>query len=200
MDNLRLLFHAIENGINIFDEEFQNSDLVRARCCAAFGEQRHRFCAANGDRRTLRDDLGDPLLSPAATDVLTKIMTAIPAHLRPFISTQSTGVPPRLDTIEDRVDTETLRNAIRSRSKLHLTYFASNAEVTERRVWPLILGYADTCRILIAWCELRQGFRHFRTDRMVAATDMEEPVPVPGRDLHRRRDAWRAAELSKGAS
>ncbi|AOH84196.1 DNA-binding protein [Sphingomonas panacis] len=140
---------------------------------------------------------GDPHLSPAANDVLAKVATAVPAHLRPFITMPSTGVPPRLDPIEEAVDPATLRDAIRSRSKLRLLYRAANGERTERTVWPIILGYSDTHRILIAWCEVRHGFRHFRTDRMVAAEALNQPIPEPKRDLHRRWEAWRAAELAK---
>ena len=46
----------------------------------------------------------DPLLSPAARDVLAKIVTAVPAHLRPFVAEPSTGVAPRLATVEEVVD------------------------------------------------------------------------------------------------
>jgi predicted DNA-binding transcriptional regulator YafY len=33
-------------------------------------------------------------------------------------------------------------------------------------IWPLALGYFEMSRIVVAWCELRSDFRHFRTDRM----------------------------------
>ena len=138
---------------------------------------------------------GDPLLSPAASDVLAKVATAVPAHLHPFVMTPSTGVPPRLDAREEAVSTATLRDSIRSRSKLRLLYRADDGDRTERTVWPIVLGYSDTDRILIAWCELRQGFRHFRTDRMVAAEALNQPIPEPKHHLHRRWEAWRATEL-----
>ena len=137
---------------------------------------------------------GDPLLSPAASDVLAKIVTAVPAHLRPFVMEPSTGVAPRLGPVEDAVDAATLRDAVRSRMKLRLLYRADNGQRTERTVWPLILGYSETHRILIAWCELRQGFRHFRTDRMQAAELLDQPISEPRGSLHRRWKAWRAAE------
>ena len=95
------------------------------------------------------------------------------------------------------MDAATLRDAIRSRSKLRLLYRADNGERTERTVWPVVLGYTDTHRILIAWCEWRQGFRHFRTDRMVAAEALDQPILEPKGNLHRRWEAWRAAELAK---
>lgn len=139
----------------------------------------------------------DPLLSPAANDVLAKIATAVPAHLRPFVMAPSTGVPPHLGRLKEVVDAAFLRDTVRSRSKLRLLYRAESGEETERTVWPVVLGYSDANRILIAWCEARQGFRHFRTDRMVAATAMGQPIPEPKGVLHRRWEEWRAAELAK---
>ena len=142
---------------------------------------------------------GDPLLSPAASDVLAKIVTVVPVHLRPFVMEPSTGVPPRLNPSEEAVEAATLRDAIRSRLKLRLIYPADHGEQTERTVWPVVLGYSDTHRILIAWCELRQGFRHFRTDRLVAAEALDQSIPEPRGHLYRRWEAGRAAELSKHA-
>ena len=63
---------------------------------------------------------GDPLLSPAARDVLAKIVMVVPAHLRPFVVEPSTGAAPRLQAVKEVVDTATLRNAIRKRIKLCL--------------------------------------------------------------------------------
>jgi predicted DNA-binding transcriptional regulator YafY len=140
----------------------------------------------------------DPLLSPAASDVLAKIATAVPTHLRPFVMAPSTGVPPRLGPVEEIVDAALLRDAIRSRWKLRLLYRAESGEETARTVWPIVLGYSDTSCILIAWCEARQAFRHFRADRIVAAEAMDEPIPEPKEVLHRRWMDWRAAELAKG--
>jgi predicted DNA-binding transcriptional regulator YafY len=35
----------------------------------------------------------------------------------------------------------------------------------------------ETVRHLIAWCELRQDFRSFRTDRVIAAGFLDERYP-----------------------
>ncbi len=37
-------------------------------------------------------------------------------------------------------------------------------------MWPVILGYAETSRLLVAWCELRRGFRH---SLMLTADEIE---------------------------
>ncbi len=139
---------------------------------------------------------GDLLLSPAARDVLAKISTAVPAHLRPFIAEPSTSTEPPLDAIEEVVATASLRDAIRERLKLRLFYRAENGERTERTVWPVVLGYSDTRRVLIAWCELRQAFRHFRTDRIHGAELMDVPIGISRGSLLRLWEAWRSAELA----
>jgi predicted DNA-binding transcriptional regulator YafY len=58
-------------------------------------------------------------------------------------------------------------------------------------VWQVILGYAETTRMLVAWCELRQGFRHFRTDRMIEAETLDEIIGLRHGELRRRWQRWR---------
>jgi len=142
---------------------------------------------------------GDPLLSPAARDVLAKVTAAVPAQLRPFIADPSTAIEPPLDAIKEAVTTASLRDAIRRRLKLRLLYRAESGTRTERTVWPIVLGYSDTRRVLIAWCERRQAFRHFRTDRMEATELLAEPINEPRGSLLRRWEAWRSAELAERA-
>ena len=139
---------------------------------------------------------GDPLLSPAAHDVLAKIASAVPIHLRPFVAEPSTAAEPFLDGVEVVVATATLRDAVRKRVKLRILYCAGSGKRTERVVWPVVLGYSDTRRVLIAWCEMRQGFRHFRTDRIQAAELLHQRIGEPGGPLRRRWEAWRSAELA----
>ncbi|MGO6705053.1 helix-turn-helix transcriptional regulator, partial [Rhizobium ruizarguesonis] len=47
------------------------------------------------------------------------------------------------------------------------TKSAAESIISRRRVWPFGLGYYEHVRVLMAWCELRQDFRHFRTDRII---------------------------------
>ena len=102
-------------------------------------------------------------------------------HLRPFIVEPSVGVKPTFAEPKESVDPSRLRSAIREGRKLKLRYRSEAGEETERTVWPVILGYAETTRMLVAWCELRQGFRHFRTDRMVEVETLAETIGLrPG--------------------
>jgi predicted DNA-binding transcriptional regulator YafY len=60
-------------------------------------------------------------------------------------------------------------------------------------VWPVILNYDETSRVLIAWCELGQGFRDFHTDRVIKAEALTELNGLRPGELRRRRQVWREA-------
>ena len=78
--------------------------------------------------------------------------------------------------------------AIRSGRKLKLGYCDEHGRATDRTVWPVAVGYHDTTRVLAAWCELRQAFRHFRTDRVASADFLDERYPATPNAL---RAQWR---------
>jgi predicted DNA-binding transcriptional regulator YafY len=128
----------------------------------------------------------DKALSNAARDVVTKIAAVVPERLRPFIAEPSVGAKPTAGEPEERVDPSQFRSAIRDGRKLRLRYRSEAGEETERTVWPVILGYAETSRLLVAWCELRQGFWHFRTDRIIEAEMLDETIGLRQSELRRR--------------
>jgi predicted DNA-binding transcriptional regulator YafY len=59
-----------------------------------------------------------------------------------------------------------LREAIWDEHKLDLTYRDENDIATQQIIRPIALSYRSTCILLAAWCELRTGLKHFRTDRV----------------------------------
>jgi len=123
--------------------------------------------------------------------VIAKISAVVPEHLRPFIVEPSVGVKPTVAETDERVDPSRLRSAIRNGRKLRLRYRSEAGGETERTVWPVILGYAETTRMLVAWCELRHGFRHFRTDRMIEVETLDEIIGLRHGELRRRWERWR---------
>ena len=137
----------------------------------------------------------DKVLANAARDVVAKIAAVVPERLRLFIVEPSVGARPTSGRPEERVDASLLRSAIRNGVKLRLRYSSEASEETERTVWPVILGYAETSSLLVAWCELRQGFRHFRTDRIVAAEILDEPIGLRSGELRRRWQRWREKQV-----
>src|SRR6201987_4525647 len=133
-------------------------------------------------------DRGDAVLAGAAGDLTSKIAAVVPERLRPFIPEPSIGAPPSQAAAVDRLDLVLTRSWIRSGRKIRIRYRDEQSRETERTIWPTIIGYAETVRLLAAWCEFRQDFRHFRTDRIVAAEFLEEPYGCRPRELRAR---WR---------
>jgi len=70
-----------------------------------------------------------------------------------------------------------VRAQIHAGRKIALCYRDEQGRESERTVWPVTVGYRETVRHLIAWCELRQDFRSFRTDRVTAAGFLDERYP-----------------------
>lgn len=59
-----------------------------------------------------------------------------------------------------------IRNAIKQRIVLDVTYLDLNERRTERTCRPLGLTVFDEVWLLTIWCEVRQDFRNLRVDRM----------------------------------
>ena len=126
---------------------------------------------------------GDPALAGAARDLISKIASAVTQRLRTFVVEPTLGAPTNNDPILDGLDIAKTRSWIRQGYKLRIHYRSEDGNETERVIWPVIIGYAETVRLLAAWCELRQGFRHFRTDRILGAEFLEESHGLRLREL-----------------
>lgn len=137
----------------------------------------------------------DKRLSQAATDALAKIAAVLPDDLREDLDATALLVGPRAEPVED-VDLGAVRQAIRNERKLGILYRDAGGVASERMVWPFALGFFDKVRVVVAWCEMRQDFRHFRADRIAALTITDIRYP-------RRRQAmlreWRATFGSPGS-
>ena len=130
----------------------------------------------------------DPALARAAHDLIAKIAAAVPERLRPFVQEPATVARPAWNQVTDQLDMAQVRAWIRAGRKLKLGYRDEQGRPSERTVWPVAVGYQDTTRVLAAWCELREGFRHFRTDRVAEAEFLDERYPARPAAL---RGQWR---------
>ena len=137
----------------------------------------------------------DPALAHAARDLIAKIAAAVPERLRPLIHDAAARTPPAWQMPADGLDIALARAWARKGHKIALVYRDKEGEVSERIVWPVAIAYFDAARILIAWCELREGFRDFRADRVVSAEFLDERFPARPADLRRK---WMAT-LTPGA-
>ena len=121
----------------------------------------------------------DSGLAEQAKSALAKIQTVLPNSLNRETNQYSLypiSHPP-FSTMEAPV-LALVRQALRDERKLQLEYEDADGSLSQRTVWPLALAYFEHARILAAWCELRQAFRHFRTDRMMAVK-LGEAMPMP---------------------
>jgi predicted DNA-binding transcriptional regulator YafY len=133
---------------------------------------------------------GDPALVRAAQDLVAKIAAAVPERLRPIVLDPAARTPARGPEIPpDAIDMVELRRAIHGARKIQLGYRDEKGADTARKIWPIAVGYLETVRMLVGWCELRKDFRHFRTDRITAADFLEERYPERPSVL---RAKWRA--------
>jgi predicted DNA-binding transcriptional regulator YafY len=121
---------------------------------------------------------GDQQLSRAAQDTVAKIGAVLPDKLKPFLFDAGLVVPPYVKVIRDTVDVAQLRNAIREGWKVELQYTAEDGRQSQRVIWPIAVAYFEAQRLIIAWCELRQAFRSFRTDRMQSVAVLEQRYPA----------------------
>jgi predicted DNA-binding transcriptional regulator YafY len=131
---------------------------------------------------------GDPALARAALDLIAKIGAAVPERLRPFALEPATRAAPRWNVAPDGLDMAQVRHAIRAGQKIAIRYSDEHERISHRTVWPFAVGYHETVRLLIGWCELRTDFRSFRTDRVIAADFLEERYPERPATLRAR---WR---------
>lgn len=139
----------------------------------------------------------DPELARAAETAMGRISGVLPSELRLSIDTNGLFVPKRSDALAPISWLPALRQAIRVEHALLLDYRDENGCVTQRRIWPFAMAFFDQARLIAAWCELRQDFRHFRADRVVALCDTGERYP-PRR--HQLIQQWREQMcISSGA-
>lgn len=139
----------------------------------------------------------DAALARAALDVLAKIAAIMPEDLRPMIDDHAVGTPPARDRDDDHVDIARLRTWCREGRKVEIGYVDETGAVGERTIRPFLVGYVAVVRVVVAWCELRQDFRIFRTDRMTAISFLDQRYPERSVTLRRR---WLAMRREKRAA
>jgi predicted DNA-binding transcriptional regulator YafY len=121
---------------------------------------------------------GDVALAQAAASALAKIATASPKDLRDKIADTGLWAPRYQMPAEQPEGLRTIREALRLEHKLAIIYVDEAGATTERVVWPIGLAFFEGKRLLAAWCELRNGFRHFRSDRIASLTTTRSRYPT----------------------
>ena len=136
-------------------------------------------------------DRADPALGAAARNALAKIAAVLPQDLKVSLDTSSLLVGPGNAVAAGDAELPTIRLAIRTERKLRIFYVDGRGRDSKRTIWPFALAFFDRVRVVVAWCEIREGFRHFRTDRISKVQFVDKRYP-------RRRQVllkdWRATE------
>ncbi len=137
--------------------------------------------------------LRDRGLRAAADSVLAKVTTVLPEALRggvtgaPFLVSHGGAETPT------GIHLAELRRAIRETRKVRITYSDAQGQNSERIVWPVAMAYYVDVTVLGAWCELRGDFRHFRVERIVGSSILDDRFPTDGSKLMER---WFALQKS----
>jgi predicted DNA-binding transcriptional regulator YafY len=133
----------------------------------------------------------DEGLKKAARGALAKIAAVLPPERAEALDwpTLMAGAAKLGD--EESVSLPLVRKALSLERKLELAYVDKEGRRSTRIVWPVAVGFFDHARMLAAWCETREAFRHFRLDRMAAVAVLDERPPKARRTLLRD---WRRAE------
>lgn len=120
---------------------------------------------------------GDSQLQIAAQNALAKIAAVLPPNLRQELDASALLVGPGEPVDARDEELVIVRQAIQRERKLFITYLDANEQQTDRLIWPFALGFFERTRVLAAWCELRQDFRHFRMDRLIKLEIQVERYP-----------------------
>jgi predicted DNA-binding transcriptional regulator YafY len=116
----------------------------------------------------------DPGLARYADGALSKILAVLPSAARAAAESLAVYAPPVGPDEATRARLERLRIAAETRRKVRLRYLDLKEQFSERLVRPLGCFYWGEVWTLAAWCEVRDGFRNFRVDRIQALDVLDE--------------------------
>lgn len=130
----------------------------------------------------------DETLGQAARNLIAKVSSVLPDNLRDRPAATALLAGPSTNNVAAGIDLAAIRHSIRAERKLALAYRDLKGRSSRRTVWPLALGFFEQALVLVAWCELRNDFRHFRLDQMNSAKPLEDRYPERRAGLLKR---WR---------
>ena len=130
---------------------------------------------------------GDTALRQAAKRVSGKIAASIPEPLARVLSTTALHAWGSSAPSPTGVDLGLVRRAVRDEEKLALSYSDESGRSTQRVIRPIAVIYYSQNANIVAWCELRQAIRNFRSDRVAQCRSTGERFAGEGESL---RQLW----------
>jgi predicted DNA-binding transcriptional regulator YafY len=120
---------------------------------------------------------GNVRLALAAKNALAKIASVLSSHSPDDLHASPLLAGPEVKQEITGDNLDVIRESIRSEHKLQISYLDLKDAKSVRIVWPIAVGFFEDAQVLVAWCELRQAFRHFRLDRIDGLTPIDSRYP-----------------------
>ena len=127
---------------------------------------------------------GGTKMAGAATEALVKIDAVLPDDVRVRSGQVHVHAFELKHGQQDwREYLDQIENAAEEGRRLQLRYADAEGHATERVIRPLGVWFWGKVWTAIAWCELREGFRMFRLDRIAGLEDAGRFKPEKGKTL-----------------
>ncbi len=141
----------------------------------------------------------DEVFADKAASAFEKIQAVLPAQLQGEMSQITTYAMSAAPDIPWTISFSDLRESIRKRRRLRIDYRDEAARESSRTLKPLALIFCSPVWLLVAWCEKRKDFRHFRLDRISSVQYLDEwfeDDSQSGLDAYLKRESACQVELS----
>lgn len=127
----------------------------------------------------------------AATNAIAKIAAVLPSdhHVKRHEETISVGPISAIPALS--INMAEIRGAIKQQLKIEIKYRDAKGNQSKRMIWPILIGLFQDCYMMVAWCETRSDFRHFRLDRIDECCISSEKYSGSRREL---LSTWRQQE------
>jgi predicted DNA-binding transcriptional regulator YafY len=129
-------------------------------------------------------DRGDATLAKASEDVIAKVLAVLPERLSEQIWRTALLMSHRAENADSSgFHLPAVRQAVREHNKLRIEYIDGKNNISSRVVWPLGVYFYSHVTIVCTWCEFRNGFRAFRTDRITKCELIQQKFDPKNGDL-----------------
>jgi predicted DNA-binding transcriptional regulator YafY len=131
----------------------------------------------------------DEALALAVQNAFAKINGVLPPEMRAALDDNALYVF-RKRKEAPVLDLAQVRRAMREQRKMHIGYADDSGAVAQRTIWPLMLGFVESQRLIAAWCESGGEFCRIRTDRIVTVDFLDEGYARARRQLVKEWRDW----------
>lgn len=116
----------------------------------------------------------DDELAAASKSASSKILSVLPDKLKQQIERFPILVPEIHSSTQNATRGKMLRHATDAKLKIEIDYCDQKGDKTVRKLQPLGQIFWGKIWTLVAWCELRDDYRHFRIDRIEKLNILDE--------------------------